>query len=283
VIAALDRAEAVAPAAGSDAGEVPAAPIVAPPPPGETEPAGERPAWLSYAVPAPDPAGRPMIAIVLDDVGLNRVNAERAIRLPAPVTLSFMTYAEDLPLQAADARRHGHELMLHVPMQPLDPGVDPGPDVLRDDLPPEEIYRRLVWGLDRMTGYVGINNHMGSRFTRSIAGMAVVMQELRRRGLLFLDSKTINDSVGDRVATEYGVPHVDRDVFLDNDMDSGAVDQMLVELERVARQRGYAIGIGHPHPGTLDALIQWLPTLEARGFELVPISTIVRRVTPPTG
>ena len=134
-----------------------------------------------------------------------------------------------------------------------------------------------------MTGYVGINNHMGSRFTRSIAGMAVVMQELRRRGLLFLDSKTINDSVGDRMATEYGVPHVDRDIFLDNDMDSGAVDQMLLELERVARERGYAIGIGHPHPGTLDALMRWLPTLEARGFELVPISTIVRRVTPPTG
>jgi polysaccharide deacetylase 2 family uncharacterized protein YibQ len=66
-------------------------------------------------------------------------------------------------------------------------------------------------------------------------------------------------------------------------MDSGAVDQMLLELERIARDRGYAIGIGHPHPGTLDALARWLPTLHARGFELVPVSAIVRRVTPPTG
>jgi polysaccharide deacetylase 2 family uncharacterized protein YibQ len=113
--------------------------------------------------------------------------------------------------------------------------------------------------------------------------MAVVMQELRRRGLLFLDSLTIDDSVGDRMAALYGVPHVDRDLFLDNDMDSGAVDQMLLELERIARDRGYAIGIGHPHPGTLDALARWLPTLHARGFELVPVSAIVRRVTPPTG
>ena len=78
------------------------------------------PAWLAYAVPGPEPAGRAMIAIVLDDVGLNRINAERAIELPAPITLSFMTYADDLPQQAAEARRLGHELMLHVPMEPLD-------------------------------------------------------------------------------------------------------------------------------------------------------------------
>lgn len=290
IIAALMKAEAIAPAAGPAALPAPAVEASpAQPAPGLETPAalpedGATPAWLAYAVPAPEfTAGRPMIAIVLDDVGLNRAHAARAIELPAPVTLSFMTYAEDLPSQAAAAHARGHELMLHVPMEPLDGSVDAGPDVLDADLPPEEIRRRLVWGLDRMTGYVGINNHMGSRFTRSIPGMAVVMQELRRRGLLFLDSMTINDSVGGRLATEYGVPHVDRDIFLDNDMDSGAVDQMLLELERVARERGYAIGIGHPHPGTLDALMQWLPQLRARGFELVPISTIVRRVTPPTG
>ena len=290
IIASLTGEGAVAPAASRSEATAPAiaepAPVEQPalemPAAAIPTPSGT-PAWLAYAVPAPEPVGRAMIAIVLDDVGLNRANAERAIELPAPITLSFMTYAEDLPQQAAEARRLGHELMLHVPMEPLDQGVDAGPDVLGVGLPPEEIRRRLAWGLDRMTGYVGINNHMGSRFTRSLAGMAVVMQELRRRGLLFLDSKTIDDSVGDRVATEYGVPHVDRDIFLDNDMDSGAVDQMLLELERVARERGYAIGIGHPHPGTLDALMRWLPTLEARGFELVPISTIVRRVTPPTG
>ncbi len=295
IIAALDAEQSVAPTARPS--EAAAPPIAEPTPveqpmierPGAAMPAvaiptpSGTPAWLAYAVPGPEPAGRAMIAIVLDDVGLNRINAERAIELPAPITLSFMTYADDLPKQAAEARRLGHELMLHVPMEPLDAGVNAGPDVLSTGLAPEEIRRRLAWGLDRMTGYVGINNHMGSRFTRSIAGMAVVMQELRRRGLLFLDSKTINDSVGDRMATEYGVPHVDRDIFLDNDMDSGAVDQMLLELERVARERGYAIGIGHPHPGTLEALMRWLPTLETRGFELVPISTIVRRVTPPTG
>lgn len=245
--------------------------------------AAHPPAWLAYAVPAPPIGNRPMIAIVLDDVGLDRANAARAIRLPGPITLSFMTYAEDLARQSAEARRQGHELMLHVPMQPIDHRVNAGPHALRTEMTPDQVRAQIDWGLDRLSGYVGINNHMGSAFTRSAPGMAVVMEELRKRGLLFLDSMTISDSVGIRLAAQYGVPHVARDVFLDDEVSEPAVDAMLRQLERVARERGYAVGIGHPHPVTLDALARWLPRLRERGFELVPISTIVRRVTPPTG
>jgi polysaccharide deacetylase 2 family uncharacterized protein YibQ len=241
------------------------------------------PAWLAYAVPAQPVGNRPMIAIVLDDVGLDRANAARAIRLPGPITLSFMTYAEDLARQSAEARRQGHELMLHVPMQPIDHRVNAGPHALRTEMTPDQVRAQIDWGLDRLSGYVGINNHMGSAFTRSAPGMAVVMEELRKRGLLFLDSLTISDSVGIRLAAQYGVPHVARDVFLDDEVSEPAVDTMLRQLERVARERGYAVGIGHPHPVTLDALARWLPHLRERGFELVPISAIVRRVTPPTG
>ena len=285
LVASVAPEENTLPAAGAEqAVPVPETDELPLPPRVDVQPPAGTPAWLAYAVPTPDVvAGRAMIAIVIDDVGLNRPNAARAIELPGPVTLSFMTYAQDLPQQAEAARRNGHELMLHVPMEPLNASEDAGPGMLGVDMSSEEIRQRLVSGLDRLQGYVGINNHMGSRFTRSPDGMSVVMQELRRRGLLFLDSVTINDSVGDRVAALYGVPHVDRDVFLDDDMDASAVEQMLRELERVARQRGYAIGIGHPHPETLAALARWLPTLRARGFELVPVSAIVRRVTPPTG
>jgi hypothetical protein len=202
LIASLVREEEVAPAASLPA-PVPAPDAVemALPPPVEVPPPEGTPAWLAYAVTPPEPvAGRALIAIVIDDVGLDRANAARAIGLPGPITLSFMTYAEDLPLQAEAARRNGHELMLHVPMEPLDADEDAGPNMLGVDMATEEIRRRLALGLDRLQGYVGINNHMGSRFTRSPEGMAVVMQELRRRGLLFLDSVTIDDSVADRVA-----------------------------------------------------------------------------------
>ncbi|HWA42699.1 MAG TPA: divergent polysaccharide deacetylase family protein [Hypericibacter adhaerens] len=279
-----------APAVLDPTPESPSVATAAPPPVARSAPAtppattGGAPAtWLAYAVPVPDTQGRPMIAIVIDDVGLDRANSARAIALPGPLTISFMTYAEHLDQQSALAHEHGHELMLHVPMEPMDASLDAGPEALRTDLAPDELKRRIDWDLGRLTGIVGINNHMGSKFSRSTEGMSLVMQALRDRGLLFLDSRTIADSVGSKEAAAYGVPHTDRDVFLDDDQSPAKIDEMLAQLERIAHKRGYAVGIGHPHPATIAALQRWLPTLAQRGFALVPISTIVRRTNGVTG
>ena len=243
---------------------------------------GEVPRWQQHAVAVAETGNRPMIAIVLDDVGVNRRGARRAIGLPAPLTLAFMTYAEGLPEMTAAAREAGHELMLHVPMQPVSEAMDPGPNVLRDDLLPAELVQRLAWGLDRYDGYVGINNHMGSRFTASREGMSLVMDELKARGLLFLDSLTAGNSVAGEMAALRGVPYAVRDVFLDNQPDdAAAIHRQLAILEQTARERGYAIGIGHPHDGTVDALAQWIPEMRRRGFALVPVSAIVRHRQQP--
>lgn len=236
------------------------------------------PAWQRHAVSVAPVAGRPMIAIVLDDVGVNRRGARNAIALPAPLTLAFMTYAEGLAEMTAEARGAGHELMVHVPMQPLSPLIDPGPNVLSETLPRAELIQRLAWGLGRFEGYVGINNHMGSRFTASPEGMAVVMAALRERGLLFLDSLTAGNSVAGALAAESGVPYAVRDVFLDNEPDDPAsIRNQLALLEQTALARGYAVGIGHPHDGTVAALAEWIPEMRARGFALVPISAIVQQ------
>jgi polysaccharide deacetylase 2 family uncharacterized protein YibQ len=124
---------------------------------------------------------------------------------------------------------------------------------------------------------------MGSRFTASEPDMRLVLAELKRRGLLFLDSRTIAGSVGAAVATQLGVPFAERDVFLDNVQSADAVEAKLAELERIARAHGHAIAIGHPHDATIAALAAWLPTLRARGFALVPLSTIVKRRMGVTG
>lgn len=235
-------------------------------------------AWQLNALPLPEePESGPRIALVIDDLGPNRANTDRVVKLPGPLTLAFLVYADELPQVAARARAAGHELLAHVPMEPEDTvHHDPGPNVLKADLAPEELRRRLAWGLDRYSGFVGVNNHMGSRFTASAAGMRPVMAELRRRGLLFLDSKTTADTVGPALAREFGVPHAARDVFLDNDPAAPAIREQLLRLEKVARRTGLAIGIGHPYDSTIEALAEWLPTLRARGFRLVPVSAIVR-------
>ena len=234
------------------------------------------PAWIRNAVPAPARDARPRIAVVIDDVGLDRPRSARVIALPGPLTLSFLPYAMDLPQQTEAAHKAGHELLVHVPMEPLGKNIDAGPSPLDIGMSGDEVLRRLRWDLARFDGYVGINNHMGSRFTSDADALQPVMQELHQRGLLFIDSRTVAHSAGVEVARKYGVPHAGRDVFLDDEISSPAIDARLGELERVARHAGNAIAIGHPHDQTLDALQHWLRDAPSKGFVLVPVSAIVK-------
>jgi polysaccharide deacetylase 2 family uncharacterized protein YibQ len=253
--------------------------MVAPPPPpaAAAQPASAgTPAWIRNAVPTPARNGRPRIAVVIDDLGLDRARTARAISLPAPLTLAFLPYAMDLTPQTEAARKAGHELLVHVPMEPIGKNNDAGPSPLDVGMSAEAVLQRLRWDLSRFDGYVGIDNHMGSRFTADAEALRPVMQELHDRGLLFLDSRTVAHSAGVAVAARYRVPHAGRDVFLDDEMSSPAIEARLAELERVARHNGSAIAIGHPHDATLDALKAWLRDAPGRGFLLVPVSAIVK-------
>jgi polysaccharide deacetylase 2 family uncharacterized protein YibQ len=256
------------------------------PPEAETAPLpalprrAEQPAWLRFAVAAPAAGNRPRIAIVLDDCGLDRPRTERAMALPAEVTMSFMTYAPDVQRQTEQARRAGHELLVHVPMEPISARMDMGPNGLAIDQPRDEVLRRLRWGLERFDGYVGINNHMGSRFTADAEAMGWVLGELKARGLLFLDSRTVAHSAGASVAASVDLPFVARDVFLDNSQEADAVEARLKDAEAVARKKGTAIAIGHPHEATLVALNLWIATLPEQGIVLVPLTDIVKARAP---
>lgn len=251
-------------------------PVVSPLPRPPAAPSSGKSTWQQFALAVPSTGGRPVIAIVIDDMGLDRPDAARVLLLPGPLTIAFMSYAEDLDIQSRAARAAGDEIWLHVPMEPMDGELDAGPNVLKTELTPEENRRRLDWAIERLPGIVGINNHMGSKFTQSRPGMELVMQDLKARGLAFLDSRTIASTIASEVAGEVGVPHIDRDVFIDNDESVEAVLRQLQEVERLATKRGFALAIGHPHPTTIAALIQWLPTLKAKGFALVPASALLR-------
>ncbi len=245
-----------------------APPVVAPPDAGQ-------PPWRRHAVAAPPAAGKPRVVIVIDDMGLDRKRSARVAGLPGPLTLSYLTYASDLAAQTEAARAAGHELMLHVSMEPNDKSVDPGPNVLLAGSHAADIRQRLDWGMARFQGYVGVNNHMGSRFTRDEAGMEVVMAELARRGLLFLDSRTSGHTVAAAVAQRHRVPFEERNVFLDSVDVAGEAISRLKEMESFARGHGHAIAIGHPKDKTIDALAAWLPTLAEKGLVLSPVSAVV--------
>ena len=239
-------------------------------------PRDDAPSWLRNAVAATVDDDRPIIAIVIDDLGLNRVNTAELNSLPSPLTLAFLPYAGRIDAQTEAAQAAGHELMLHLPMEPI--GSDwPGPDALTTKLDRQEFLTRLEKNLNRFKGFVGINNHMGSKLTANDSRMDVVMRELRKRDVLFLDSKTSPRSVAGETAGRNGVPNTTRDVFLDHVIDPGAIKRQLALTEKIARQSGSAVAIGHPHNTTIQALRDWLPSLEARGFALAPISAVVAR------
>lgn len=242
---------------------------------GDTELSAE---WFHGRPPLP-PSGsapdRPIIAIVIDDVGVDRKRSARAIELPFAVTLSFLPYSHDIRGQTERALQKGHELMVHLPMQPDRPTADPGPVYLGADMPLDEIRRRIETNLAAFSGYAGVNNHMGSRFTRSASGTAVLMDELKSRELFFLDSKTSADSVAEDAAKTGGVQATHRDVFIDHVESADFVQAALARIERVALKTGSAVAIGHPKDVTLEALEHWLPTLEKKGFRLVTLAEII--------
>lgn len=244
--------------------------------PGARLPVGQ--AWVTNAVAAAVPDGRPMIAVVIDDVGLDRPRSRRAMALPAPVTIALMAYAGDAHAQATTARRAGHELIVHLPMEPHNGSENPGPNALLSGLSEGEFARRIEWNLSQFAGYVGVNNHMGSKLTSDPAALEPVMAALKQRGLLFLDSRTTAATRGLAVAHRFGVPAVERNVFIDHDPSPIGVQTALIRVEELAQQNGFAIAIGHPKDVTLDALEAWLPDLKARGFAVVPLTAIVRHV-----
>lgn len=234
------------------------------------------PEWLSNALPPPAINGRPMIVVVIDDMGVDRKRSKQVMALPGPLTASFLIYAPDLKAQARAAREAGKELMVHMPMEPDNATIDPGPGALKTSMDAATVRARFLAGLDSFGGYVGVNNHMGSRFTADAAGMRPVIEALRERGLFWLDSRTTGQPAGPAIASALKVPFIERNIFLDHFNNVEGVRAQLAKLEEAARSHGFAIGIGHPKDHTIQALKEWLPTLERKGLVLVPASAVVR-------
>ena len=231
---------------------------------------------IDYTYIEPKTGGK--IAIIIDDMGLN-LRSKLVELMPAPLTLAYLPYANNLAEHTERARQNGHELMVHMPMEPMNGALDGGPRVLKTTQSDEELRDTLHWGLSQFEGYVGMNNHMGSRITQDKHAMSVIMKDLKARGLFFIDSKTIGASVAADAAREAGLDYAERDVFLDHEISMEFIRGALKKLENTARHKGYAIAIGHPHKETIAALKEWLPTVKDKGLTIVPVSELLKHST----
>jgi polysaccharide deacetylase 2 family uncharacterized protein YibQ len=223
--------------------------------------------------PPPVRPPRPRLAIVVDDLGPDDRVAEELLRLDAPITFSI------LPLQlhsrriAQKAHAKGREVILHLPMEPRGfPLKDPGKGALFVAMSERELLSQLRKDLDAVPFIVGVNNHMGSRFMEHAASVRLVLGELKKRGLFFLDSRTTAKTEGYQIARGLAMLAGERDLFLDNENDVQDIRTQLEGLIRLARDHGKAIGICHPYPATITALKGMIAKIKAAGIRIVPLS-----------
>lgn len=240
---------------------------------------GGRQPWRVHAREYDNFSGNPKIAIIISGLGLNMRTTDDALNsLPSDVTLAFSPYGQNLQTWAEEAREAGHELLVMVPMEPLDyPVNDPGPHSLLTSLSAAENIDKLHYVMSRFQNYVGLMNDMGSRFTASEQSLRPLMADLQRRGVLFLDARTTSATIIPEVAQAYGVPTVSNSRYIDNVAAGSEIDRYLLELEDLARARGSSVGIGRAYPVTIARVTAWSKTLVERGIDLVPITAIVRR------
>ncbi len=220
---------------------------------------------------------RAYIAIIIDDLGINWASGLKAIRLPGPVALSILpdqTFSTQLAQHAHGRRK---DVILHLPMEPVERKDLLPTNGLRTDMSEDEIYRSVENGLASVPHAIAINNHMGSAFTsdkKAMSRLMAAVQELNP-GLFFIDSLTTPRSVARRQAAARGIPSLARSVFLDNERSEAAIEKQFDELVSIARKYGGALAIGHPFPETLAVLQRRLAPLSEGGVRLIPITMLM--------
>lgn len=233
-----------------------------------------------YSRPSDTPAtsgGKPLVAIIVSGLGLNTEGTLDAIgKLPEEVTLAFAPYGKTLERTVGAARAEGHELLLEVPLEPFDyPENDPGPDTLLTGQAPRDNLSRLFKVMSSFSGYVGLINNMGARFTASGADFGPMMEELGARGLGYLDDGSSNRSLAPQLARANRVPFGRVNAVIDANPARGPILAALADLEAQARDKGYAIGIVSALPVSVEAVTEWAKGLGERGIEMVPASALM--------
>ena len=211
------------------------------------------------------------LAIVIDDMGYSRDVGDRVLALPSAVSIAVLPFTPQAMSLATHSQAIGMDVLLHQPLESEDQSIRTA-RTLTLSMSPEDIKRELKAALKSIPGVKGVSNHTGSRFTQDVPSMNALMSVISSHGLFFLDSRTTARTVAMRIATDWGVPAVRRDVFLDHDRQLEAIDAAFRRAITIANDRGYAIIIAHPHDITLQFLEKRLPTLQ--GTTLVPVSSL---------
>jgi len=217
------------------------------------------------------------IAIVIDDMGYDLLVLDEILQIDAPITISVLPHISYSVLVAERANKAGREVILHLPMEPYDyPKKRPGSGALFLQMDRDEIVDQLEENIMNIPHISGVNNHMGSKFMEDGEKVEIVLEQLKKKELFFLDSLTTNNSKGIQVARKIGLPHVGRDIFLDNNCNFEDALDILNNIAEKQNEWNTIVIIGHPHESTIQAIRKALPIFQNRKIHIVPLSDLIQ-------
>lgn len=239
---------------------------------------GGEPPWKRNSRPFPADDPRPRVSLVISGLGLTAAQTQAAIdQLPPEITLGFSPYSGDLEDWIAKARAAGHEVLIELPMEPLNyPADDPGPQALLASLSPAENLKRLDWVLARSNQMIGLVANMGSRFQANARLIRPILTRLAEKGYLYVDNRSGPTSVISEVAASVDLPWTYNTRFIDAEATRVSIDGRLQQLERTAREKGFALGLAQGYPVTIERVAAWAKSLEVKGLALAPASALAK-------
>ncbi|MHB8830300.1 MAG: divergent polysaccharide deacetylase family protein [Syntrophales bacterium] len=239
-----------------------------------------------YKTPEEHPPSRPpekmqtrQVAIIIDDIGFDLRALKKLADIPAPLAFAILPNTPHAAEAAEFLNKGNREILLHLPMEPLSyPKQSPGAGALMADMEETQIIRQLDENLAAVPHAAGVNNHMGSRFMEDALRLKMVMKELKKRGLYFVDSRTSSHSRGKEAAAETGVRFAAKDIFIDHDKGyEAALENLRKAATRADKNNGNPLLlIGHPHADTIRAIKDVLPFWEKEGVQIVALSKCLR-------
>ena len=231
-----------------------------------------------YARPYDQKDGRPRISVIVAGLGQSQQISQAAIvDLPGPITLGFSHLSNEPDAWMERARSNGHEVVLDIPMEPLEyPSNDPGPTTLLAQHTPEQNIKLLQQHLSQGKAYVGLTTLSGSRMNTLPDKLKPILEEVKKRGLLWIDANLSPLSAGDHVAEELKLPFINVDMHIHSDMGARSIQQVMDEAESNAIKTGHSVIMVQATPLALSMLRNWTMNLPKKQFSLAPLSSLIK-------
>ena len=219
---------------------------------------------------------RGKLAIIIDDFGYTSEPIAAFTAIDRPLTFAVLPYHPHSQEAASRGLAAKHQVMLHLPMEPLSAAEHQEKTSITTTMSDYDIQQTVVKALANVPGVTGVNNHQGSKATADKRVMKNVLTVVKAQQLFFVDSRTSSQSIAGDMAQEMDIRSGENELFLDNSSEVDYIKQQLRAAGRMAIKNGTALVIGHARVNTAIALREMITELEANGVRLVLASQLVK-------